>query len=358
VSPLGRISDIIPPIYYDRQNDLIRYTDCLDVEVKELERQIRGITDLINVDKCPEEKLPYLAAITNCPLMGNDPALWRRQIKNWPYLLKIKGTALSLELFLDSIDVDEHKIYTFFRDAQGNLVEEKPEGAPFQDSTGLWHNVRTHYFDLDIIYEDEHYLTWTEWHQDFLRSMNIWLTRAKPFHSELRTLKVILERKEELHLFVGTAISQGVQHELPFVPETHSTDAQSIIVGGAIGQIQRHDIPIAHGSHGETGFDITAGTAIAQGKFHTLSFVPETHSSDNQPLTAGAAIGQKISSTVHIEQATSSEEVSALGSGTAIVQGIHYDIGIEQSSKANFDALLYAGCLLACNVHIQLKMAA
>ena len=355
---MGRISDIIPPIYYDKQNDLIRYTDCLDVEVKELERQIRGITDLINVDKCPEDKLPYLAAITNCPLMGNDPALWRRQIKNWPYLLKIKGTALSLELFLDSIDVDEHKIYTFFRDAEGNLVEDKPEGAPFQDSSGLWHNVRTHYFDLDIIYEDEHYLTWTEWHQDFLRSMNIWLTRAKPFHSELRTLKVILERKEELHLFVGTAIVQGLHHELPFVPETHSTDTQALIFGAAIGQMHQHDIPIVLSSQDDTGLDIAAGTAIVQGKYHELCFVPETQSADNQPLTFGAAIGQRISHTVPIEQTTSSEGTSAIGTGTAIIQGIHHDIGIKQSANTQADAPLYAGCLLACCIHVELTMAA
>ena len=123
---MGRISDIIPPLYYDAENDLIRYTDCLDVEIAELESKIKGITDLINVDKCPDDKLPYLAAMTNCPLMGDDAVLWRKQIKNWPYLLKIKGTALSLEVFLNTIDVDEHKISASF--AEPYIPRDEYEG--------------------------------------------------------------------------------------------------------------------------------------------------------------------------------------------------------------------------------------
>ena len=52
---MGRISDIIPQLYYANNNDLIRFIDCLDAEFKELELKVKGITDLINIDKCPED---------------------------------------------------------------------------------------------------------------------------------------------------------------------------------------------------------------------------------------------------------------------------------------------------------------
>ena len=115
---MGRISDIIPSLYYQNPNDLIKFVDALDVEVNLLEKQVAGITDLINVDKCPDDKLVYLAALTNCPLIGNDPILWRRQIKNWPYLLKMKGTELSLDIFLNSIGATVHNVRTFFKMGQ------------------------------------------------------------------------------------------------------------------------------------------------------------------------------------------------------------------------------------------------
>ncbi len=284
---MGRISDILPPIYHNERNDLIRFVDCLDVELKELEQKVRGITDLVNVDKCPEEKLPYLAALTNCPLMGNNPALWRRQIKNWPYLLKIKGTALSLELFLNSIDVDRFNIYTFFRDAEGNLVEDKPEGAPFQDSAGLWRNIRTHFFDLDILWEDGHYLSWPQWHKDFLRSINIWLTRAKPFHAELRNLNLYLLRESSQNLSVGIATVQAAHHDIAFVPKTQSTASHVITIGTGTFQTTRHDIAIVQATHSATGLDIAVGAGIVQGGHHEVDMLQGTSANSSLDVSIG-----------------------------------------------------------------------
>ena len=327
---MGRISDIIPPLYYDAQNDLIRFTDCLDFEVKELEHKVRGITDLVNVDKCPDDKLPYLATITNCPLMGNDPALWRRQIKNWPYLLKIKGTALSLDVFLNSIDVDEHKIYTFFRDAQGNLVEEKPEGEPFKDSSGVWHNIRTHYFDLDIIYGNEHYLTWSEWHGDFLRSINIWLERAKPFHSELRKLNVILQRNEDIHLFVGTGTFQGTHHDIDFVQRTSGTSVLGISIGTGTFQTSTHDIAIIQRTHSETSHAVSVGAGIIQGGHHDIAHVQGISSSSDMGISVGTAAFHTYKHDVNIVQETQAEGTSSVHVGAGVTVGAVHDVAIVQ----------------------------
>ena len=190
---MGRIADVIPALYHGGNNDLIRFVDALDVDIKGLEKQVRGITDLINVDKCPDDKLPYLAALTNCPLIGNDPVFWRRQLKNWPYILKLKGTQRSLELVLDSIGAASWDIKTFFRDAGGGYITTKPSGAPFLDADGLWHNIRTHYFGIEFTLSNE-FVEKQDfyWDVDEVREkLNFWFERGKPYHAELLNMIIL-----------------------------------------------------------------------------------------------------------------------------------------------------------------------
>lgn len=192
---MGRIADIIPSLYYQKPNDLIKFVNALDYEVDFLEKQIAGITDLINVDRCPDDKLVYLAALTNCPLIGSDSALWRRQIKNWSYLLKMKGTELSLDIFLNSIGATVHNVHTFFRDEAGNLAENKSEDFA----------IRSHMFDLDITWENKRFVNWYEWDNDFASKIKIWIERVKPFHAELRKLTSIIPVQEQKNLYAGIA---------------------------------------------------------------------------------------------------------------------------------------------------------
>ena len=190
---MGRLSDIIPPLYYGGSNDLIRFTGILDDDVTGLERQVRGITDLINIDKCPDDKLPYLAALTNCPLIGDDPAFWRRQIRNWPYILKLKGTQRSLELVLDSIGADSWDIKTFFRDAGGGYVTVKPTGQPFKDNDGLWHNIRTHYFGIEFTmgkdFVERADFNWDV--EEVREKLRFWFEHGKPYHAELLNMIIL-----------------------------------------------------------------------------------------------------------------------------------------------------------------------
>ena len=190
---MGRIADIIPALYHGENNALIPFVDALDVEIGGLEKKVRGITDLINIDKCPDDKLPYLAALINCPLIGNDPLFWRRQIRNWPYILKLKGTERSLELVLDSIGADSWAIKTFFRDAGGGYVTTKPTGQPFQNSDGLWHNIRTHYFGIEFsmskAFVESQDFIWDS--EELKEKLALWFEHGKPYHAELLNMIIL-----------------------------------------------------------------------------------------------------------------------------------------------------------------------
>jgi len=187
-----RISEIIPGLYYKEPNGLINFIQALDVEISDIEKQISGLTDLINVDKCPDDKLVYLAALTGCPLIGTDPVFWRRQIKSWPDVLKLKGTKRSLELVLSTIGAESWNISTYFRDANGNYITQKPDGEPFQDAKGIWRNSRTHYFGIELFLskdfvERENY----SWDFDEIKEkLNFWIANGKPFHAELLNFSI------------------------------------------------------------------------------------------------------------------------------------------------------------------------
>ena len=191
---MGRITDIIPALYHNGDNDLTRFTEILDSKViRELEQSTRGITNLINIDKCPDDSLPYLAALTNCPLIGNDPVFWRKQIRNWPYILKLKGTQRSLELVLDSIGAENWTIKTFFRDAGGGYITSKPTGKPFMDADGLWHNIRTHYFGIEFVmrkaFVEELDFNWDV--EEVKDKLRFWFERGKPYHAELLNMFIL-----------------------------------------------------------------------------------------------------------------------------------------------------------------------
>ena len=190
---MSKLKDIIPSLYYGEENNLIKFVDALDVEIAALEKQVKGITDFINVDKCPDGKLPYLAALTNCPLIGKDPVFWRKQIKNWAYILKLKGTERSLALVLDSIGADTWDIKTFFRDAGEGYTTTKPEGKPFRDNQGKWHNIRTHYFGIEFMmgkeFIERNNFSWDV--DDIKEKLSFWLERGKPYHSELLSIVIV-----------------------------------------------------------------------------------------------------------------------------------------------------------------------
>ena len=210
---MGRISDVVPLLYYGDKNNVISFLESLDVEVSALEKAIQGITDLIDVDKCPDDKLPYLAALTGCPLSGITPASQRRMLRNWPWLLKIKGTNLSLEVYLNSIGAMDHRIPTYFRDETGDYVESKPQGQPFK-AHGTWYNIRTHFFGIETTWNGVEYTRWQQWHEEFVENINWWLKRMKPFHAELLRWVTILRQDETLNLYHGGATIQGYFHKI------------------------------------------------------------------------------------------------------------------------------------------------
>ncbi len=241
---MGRISDIVPPLYFSGKNDVKKFIDALDVEITAIEKEIKKIPELVDVDRCEDDKLPYLAAITNAPLVGENPVLRRRQIRNWPYLLKIKGTQRSLEVYLNSIGATDHHISTYFRDVDGEYTEDKPEGEPFLDENGIWRNVRTHYFGIETTWENNHYLNWREWHEEFIELVSFWLKRLKPFHAELLKWDTCIKDTEELDLYVGTGSLHGTVHELKVSAPDNDSEIGNITTGVGILQGNYHEIDI------------------------------------------------------------------------------------------------------------------
>lgn len=209
---MRRISELVPSLYYTGTNDLVRFLEALDVEVDLIEKSVREIVNLTDVDKCPDDKLPYLANLVGCPLPGTNPAIHRRMLRNWPWLLKIKGTELSFNVYLNSIGAMNHRIPTYFRNAEGEYVEDKPEGEPFK-SNGIWYNIRTHYFGLETTWNGEEITKYEHWHEDFVEQVSWWLRRMKPFHAELLRWVTTIEYNGKMNLCHGIGSFHGhVQH--------------------------------------------------------------------------------------------------------------------------------------------------
>ena len=212
---MKRISEVVPSLYYTDKNDLVRFLEALDVEVDLIESSVQGIANLIDVDKCPDDKLPYLANLVGCPLPGTNSAVHRRMLRNWPWLLKIKGTERSFNIYLNTIGAMKHRIPTYFRDALGEYTETKPNGEPFE-AGGIWYNIRTHYFGLETTWNGEEYTRYENWHEDFIENVSWWLRRMKPFHAELLRWITIIEHDDEMKLYHGIGSFHGhIQHVTP-----------------------------------------------------------------------------------------------------------------------------------------------
>ena len=299
---MGRISDIIPRLYFTGKNDLQGFLDVLDAEIDGLEAKVRGITELIDVDRCPDDKLPYLAALTNCPLVGEDPVMWRRQIRLWPYLLKIKGTERSFDIYLNSIGASNHRIPTYFRDAEGNYVEEKPEGEPFLAEDGLWRNIRTHYFGLETFWEGEPYLHREDWNDDFVERVSFWFKRMKPFHAEL--------------LHWDTYIRSGISQPL------------------------------------------TAGMALAQAPYQKVRLEQSTSGSASLTVKAGAALSQSVEQRIRLKQSTTANAESRLFVGVGLSQGHYQKISLKQPGSGYAKSVLRAGAAVVSSIYTKIKMVA
>lgn len=178
-----RILPLLPRLYYNGDG-LVPFVELLEPEIEKIEGLTAELTNLIDIDKLPDKYLPYLASKTNTPLMGDDPKLWRLQIRSWPDILKIKGTERSLKMFFRSLGFARYDIKTYWRDANGNYVTEKPAGEPFKGQDGIWYNSRTHYFSVRLWWSTDSGVG-TEADSSVLQFIRKWLPRVKPAYAEL-----------------------------------------------------------------------------------------------------------------------------------------------------------------------------
>ncbi|MBR1604249.1 MAG: hypothetical protein IJ667_12545 [Synergistaceae bacterium] len=267
---MGRISDIVPSLYFSGKNNLKKFLDALDVTVDELESKIKELPSLIDVDACPDDKLPYLAALTGCPLVGEDNILRRRQIRNWPHLLKLKGTQKSLELYLNSIGAGQHKIMTYFRDADGSYIETKPDGEPFKGADGLWYNIRTHYFGLEIVWDNHEYLRWQGWNEDLEERMAFWMKNFKPFYAELLKWYNLIYEQSNLNINVSTGLF--ISPYLTIEPALNDrADAKNFIsVGTGLFSSKLRTIKSAQVDKSRSSFYFNNLTGLFNAKMHRV----------------------------------------------------------------------------------------
>lgn len=193
---MGKIlTDLLPFLYHTAPNDIFDYLAALEPSLEYIEGKYSTLTDLVNVDKCPIEYLSYLADTVNAPLIGGNPSLWRNQIKQWPEILRIKGTEKSIKLFLSVMGFSRSDIKTYWRDEKGDYVTDKPEGLPFKGADGIWYNSRTHYFSLALHWTDGSAVG-SEPDSDTLEFVKRWLPRVKPIYAEILAYEVAFSISE------------------------------------------------------------------------------------------------------------------------------------------------------------------
>lgn len=194
MDPKDRLWNLIPDVYRYEGNELEPLVRSgFGSVLADLENRIKDMTRLIDVDRCPDKYLPYLAALTNVPLVGSNPISWRRQIRNWPWLLRFKGTKRSIEVFVDSLGFKDYEIRTWFRDANGGYVQRKPSGQPFFDPIdGLWKNIRTHYFSIIMMVSNDELKSLSSiWSDKLAEEFEKWFEFAKPYHAEILDLAIV-----------------------------------------------------------------------------------------------------------------------------------------------------------------------
>jgi hypothetical protein len=69
----------------------------------DIDNDISRLQTLFDIDKCPDDYLPYLADLIGWRLFGYDANRWRLQLKSAAEIYKAKGTKRSVQLALDSI---------------------------------------------------------------------------------------------------------------------------------------------------------------------------------------------------------------------------------------------------------------
>lgn len=196
----GILPKLIPRIYHT--DEFVPFLEALDASFQYLEKSVKNLPDIVDVDNCDDKYLPYLAAGINCPLYGYNTKLWRKQIKNWPYVCRMKGTKRAIRYFLNAFGIVAESIPTYWRDQYGNYTEEKPEGDPFFDEvSGLWKNSKTHYFDVILSANDDdtgniEFGSLTE-AGSIIRQ---YLEKVKPFHAELLRLAWIFNANMSVNI--------------------------------------------------------------------------------------------------------------------------------------------------------------
>jgi hypothetical protein len=70
---------------------------------QDINSPVDQLNSLYDIDRVPDDYLPYLSDLIGWDLIGSDPDRWRSQIRNAVRIYKAKGTVFSTQLTLDTL---------------------------------------------------------------------------------------------------------------------------------------------------------------------------------------------------------------------------------------------------------------
>jgi hypothetical protein len=101
----------------ESRGPLYKFLKAVSYLQHDVDNELAKLETLYDIDKCPDEYLPYLAEILGWHLFGYDPNRWRLQLRNAVSIYKAKGTKRSLQLAIDSIFSES------FMNLSGSILE-------------------------------------------------------------------------------------------------------------------------------------------------------------------------------------------------------------------------------------------
>ena len=80
-----------------------RLLDAMSFSIYDVNSEIDNLGIIYDIDKCPEQYLPYIAQLIGWKLFGHNVDKWRAQLKNAVKIYKAKGTKKALQLAVDTV---------------------------------------------------------------------------------------------------------------------------------------------------------------------------------------------------------------------------------------------------------------
>ena len=357
------LNDIIPPsISGDRHIQSI--ISAIDPELQNVSHDIREAFIISRINELPEEVLDLLAWQWHVDFYDIARTLEAKRamvLKSIAWHRK-KGTRGAIIEALEMLGVEAK--FTSWQDLQDEGVQPYTFVIDAKLTANFWQRV-----------------DWTKPTQTIRRAIE----ESKAARSWMSRLYVYMESKARHDITIGTGIFQGAHHELAFVPKTYSEDFQLITIGTGTFQTWTHNVKHIQATEAEADSVIAVGASVIQSANHEVDILQHSSGCADLDISVGTIAAQKISHDVKIHQATHSIAEGNISVGAGVIAGSIHSVNLNQptsgqaqmfvpvgiwilqsaihtiSTKKNDGSStrrLSAGCVIACGIHMQIKMVA